>query len=168
MPTNIKVLGVGNILLSDEGVGVKAVWELKNNYKFFPEISLVDGGTGGIFLLSEFEGVEKLIIVDAISGGNPPGTIYNFSFKEIPKKIIKKLSLHDIGLEEILALAELKNCLPKEIRIIGIEPAVIEWGDSLSDIIKTKFPLFIKEILLQLEKWGIKAVAIKTIQTQEF
>lgn len=58
--------------------------------------------------------------------------------------------------------------MPKEIRIIGIEPAVIEWGDSLSDIIKTKFPLFIKEILLQLEKWGIKAIATKTIQTQEF
>lgn len=87
MPTNnIKVLGVGNILLSDEGVGVKAIWELKNNYKFFPEISLVDGGTGGIFLLSEFEGVEKLIIVDAILGGNPPGTIIIFPLKKFQKK----------------------------------------------------------------------------------
>jgi len=153
----IKVLGLGNILLSDEGLGVKALWELKEKYEFSPEVELVDGGTGGLLLLSEFEGVEKLLIIDAISGGKPPGTIYSFSLEELPESVAEKISLHEVSLLDVLQLARLKGCLPEEVRLIGMEPASLEMSTELTEKIKERLPELINLALEELKKWGVEA-----------
>ncbi len=152
----IKVLGLGNILLSDEGLGVHALWELRDRYEFSPEIELIDGGTGGLFLLSEFEGVDKLLIIDAISGGKEPGTIYSFSLEELPQTVAEKLSLHEVSLLDVLQLARLKGCLPEEVKLIGMEPASLEWGGELTEVAKKKLPELINLVLSQLRKWGVE------------
>ncbi len=167
MPTNpcIKVIGLGNILLSDEGLGVKAIWELKERYTFSPEIELVDGGTGGLFLLSEFEGVDKLLIIDAISGGKEPGTIYSFSLEELPQTVAEKISLHEVSLLDVLQLARLKGSLPKEVKLIGMEPASLEWGGELTEVVKNKLSELIDLVIFQLEKWGVE---VKPLPAQDF
>ena len=152
----IIVLGIGNLLLSDEGVGVKIVQNLKAQYEFPENVELVDGGTGGFSLLPYIESAKKLLLIDTISGGNPPGTIYKFKGKDIPHQIIEKISIHEISFSDILSLAKLRDNHPEELVIIGIEPESLEMKMELSETIKNKFETLLNEILSQLEDWEIK------------
>ena len=112
----IAVLGVGNVLLSDEGLGVRVVEEIRKRYSLPEEVLLIDGGTLGIDLLYFLEGVERLLVVDAVLGGLPPGSLYKFKGEEVLTYFkSRKLSAHDIGIQEVLALADLTDRLPKEI-----------------------------------------------------
>lgn len=153
----VLVLGVGNLLLSDEGLGVRAVEELKKRYSFPEGVELMDGGTLGIDLLYFMEGVEKLLIIDAILGGKPHGSLYKFKGDEALVYFKgKKLSAHDIGILEVLALAELTEKLPKEVVVLGMEPESLEISLELSPSIKKNFNRFLEEIIEQLKEWGIK------------
>ncbi len=152
----IVILGIGNILLSDEGVGVKVVKDLEKRLKSIENLELVDGGTGGFFLLSFIESAEKLLVIDTISGNSPPGTIYKFKNEEIPSQTIEKISLHEISFSDILTLAKLRGKFPKEIVIIGIEPESLEMGIELSEPVKANYEKLIEEVLKQLKEWGIK------------
>lgn len=157
----IVILGLGNILLSDEGIGVKVIYDLKKNYEFPENVEIIDGGVGGFSLLPFIEKAEKLLVIDAILGNNSPGTIYKFKDKDIPYQIIEKISLHEIDFCEILNLAKLRKKYPEEVVIIGIEPEKIETNLEFSETLKAKYSEFFKAILLQLEEWGIKPVPKK-------
>ncbi len=154
--SKVVVLGIGNILLSDEGVGVKVVRDLEKNLGSLEDVEFIDGGTAGFSLLSFIESAKKLIIVDAISGGGKPGTIYKFKAQEVPLKTVEKISLHEVSLADVLKLAELRGSCPEEIVIIGIEPESLEMGLELSEPVKTNYKNLLKEVTKQLEEWGIK------------
>lgn len=158
MSNKIVVMGIGNLLLSDEGVGIKIIQDLTNNYEFPKEVEIVDGGVGSFSLLPYIESAEKLLVVDAILGGKPPGTIYKFKDKEIPIQIFEKISLHEISFADILNLAKLRGKYPTSLVIIGIEPKSLEIGLELSEVIKENYNKLLKEVLLQLEEWGIKPI----------
>ncbi|QWK20307.1 MAG: HyaD/HybD family hydrogenase maturation endopeptidase [Hydrogenobacter thermophilus] len=150
------LLGIGNILLSDEGLGVRAVEELKSRFKFPPYVELMDGGTLGMDLLYFMEGFERLLVIDAVLGGNPPGTLYKFSDGEVKAYFKRKVSAHELGFQEILALADLLGKRPNEIVLVGMEPESLNISLELSTTVKERLHLLIEEVLKQLDDWGIE------------
>jgi len=153
----VMVLGVGNILLKDEGVGVHVVERLRESYTFTPEIELLDGGTAGFDLLAFVDGVKHLIIVDTVKTSEPPGSIFRFTPADINIKVPYKTSLHQVGMVEVFAVAE---ALGKKIEavIIGIQPEDMSgWGLEMTDTIQAKVPELISFVLKELEAVGVKA-----------
>ncbi|SNZ15745.1 HyaD/HybD family hydrogenase maturation endopeptidase [Hydrogenobacter hydrogenophilus] len=157
----VLVLGIGNILLSDEGVGVRVVEELRKNYSFSDGVELMDGGTLGIDLLYFMEGFERLLVVDAVLGGGPPGTLYKLKDEEVKAYFRKKVSAHELGFQEVLALADLLGKKPKEVVMIGIEPESLDLSVELSYSIKRRMQDLIDKVLEQLREWGITYERVK-------
>jgi hydrogenase maturation protease len=147
---------VGNILLSDEGLGVRAIEKIKEDYVLPENVKLLDGGTLGIELLYFLEGSEKLIIVDAVKGGGPPGTLYKFSGDEVKAYFKGKISAHELGIQEVLGIAQLTNKYPKEVVVIGMEPESLEVSLELSQTVKNNLERLIKLVIEQLKKWNIE------------
>ena len=114
---SVLVLGVVNILLSDEGVGVKAVEELQNRYDCSDVVEIVDGGTSGFELLTYFEGRSHILIIDAVKTGNKPGTIVRID--DPPAFLQKKISPHQIGLSDVLAIAVITDNMPQYITLLN-------------------------------------------------
>jgi len=152
----IVVLGVGNLLLRDEGVGVQIVKMLHKDDLSYPNLAIIDGGTSPE-IMSLVEGADKLIIIDAVKGGKEPGTIYRFTIddvdlgspcsaedcaahKDTGLQVYQKLSLHQIDIVDNLRMLSLIGKQPRNIVIIGIEPRTIEPGLELSSEIQSKIP----------------------------
>lgn len=163
----IVILGIGNVLLSDEGLGVKVIKILEEFFSFSEEVELVDGGVGGFFLIPYIEKAKKLLVVDAIRGEGPPGTFYKFKKEDLPLNVVEKLSLHELSFKDILSLVSLKGKMPEEIVILGLEPKVLDLGESLSIEIKRNLKNLINEILIQLKDWGIEPVPKKDLHHLE-
>lgn len=153
---NILVLGLGNILLSDEAVGVSVVEELKRRYSFYPEIDIIDGGTKGLDLLPFLEGRKKVLIVDAVDFGKEPGYIGILENKEIPAVLHSKLSVHHIGLGEVLLASEMLGIMPEEICLIGIQPLTLETGIELSPLIASKIDELLGRVIEKLNLWAVE------------
>jgi hydrogenase maturation protease len=154
----IAVLGVGNVLLSDEGFGVRVVQHLMKWYDFEPSIRLIDGGTLGWDLLNFLQGVEKLILVDAIDAKAVPGTFFVIKNEEVKKYFKRKVSGHEAGIQEVLAWFDLMGKPIKEVTVIGVQPQSLETGLELTPLIKKFVPKAVDEILKQLSQWGVKAI----------
>ena len=119
----IIVLGIGSILMSDEGVGVRVVEKLQEEYSFPPNVEIYDGGTTGMHgLLPLIEEADHLVVIDAVNGPGKSGTIYRYTLKDFKLTMPKKLSSHDIGFIECLTIAELNGRVPESVIIIGIKP----------------------------------------------
>jgi hydrogenase maturation protease len=161
----VLVLGIGNILLSDEGIGVRAVEELRKNYSFSDGVEIMDGGTLGIDLLYFMEGFQKLLVIDAVLGGDSPGTLYKFKGDEVKAYFRKKVSAHELGFQEVLALADLLGRKPEEIVLIGIEPESLDISVELSYSIKRRMQDLIDKVLEQLREWGINYERVKPART---
>ena len=148
----VAVVGVGNILMGDEGIGVRAVEELKRE-RLPEEVQLFDGGTAFHALVDELIEFDKLIIVDAVMGGEPPGTIYRLEFKELEgMSADMTLSLHDVGVMETLILEKLTRRIPEEIVFIGIEPERIEFSMELSPTMREKLPDLVEKVLDEIRR----------------
>ena len=120
MTDQITILGVGNILLRDEGVGVRVVEELKKRFIFPENVSLVDGGTQGLWLLATIQESDHLIVIDAVLGGGEPGSLYRLEKADLPKGLRFKQSAHDSDLVEALNLCALLENGPKSVVVIGM------------------------------------------------
>jgi len=135
---NKLILGCGNLLLQDEGVGVHLIEYLKD--KELPaDVELLDGGTAGFTLVDFIRQAKKVVIVDAVKAGGKPGDIYCFGAEDFETEDSPKTSLHDITLKDVFAMAKKLGPLP-QIRIIGIEPKNIDYGLELSPQIKQLLP----------------------------
>lgn len=151
------VLGIGNILLSDEGVGVRAIEAMRERYDFPESVEFIDGGTMGLDLLPFIEGKDRVLIIDAVNIGKPPGTIAVIEGADIPKFLSMKLSVHQIGLPDMLSAAKLMNILPKEMCLVGIQPNSLETGLVMSDDMKNNLDTLIQTAVSRLQQWGIQA-----------
>lgn len=154
--SNITVLGVGNILLTDEGLGVHAVRQLENEYEFTPAVNIIDGGTMGMELLSYMRGMTKLLLVDAVNGGEVPGTIYEFPHQETEQYFTGNISVHEVGMQDILRIRALQENPLKDATVIGVEPASLEVGFEPSEIVQAAMPEVLQRVIRQLEAWGIE------------
>ena len=113
------VIGLGNILLTDEGVGVHAVNAIREKYRFSPEVEIIDGGTLGLDLLPYFEGRDSVLLIDAVDFGKEPGYIGILDNDAIPSVLLSKISVHHVGLSDVLFAAKLMDITPPTIRLIS-------------------------------------------------
>ena len=158
----IAVMGVGNILLKDEGIGVRVVRQLESEYTFPPYISLVDGGTDGPHLTSLVADFDEIIVIDAVEGGEQPGTLYRFTLDQISFDTTTHLSIHQMGVLEALNEVKLLGKEPK-VTFIGVEPEdITPWGMDLSPVVEEKIPEIIALVLKELEGRGIHSSRIVT------
>lgn len=134
--TGTLILGIGNILWADEGFGVRAADYLHTNWDYDDTVTIMDGGTQGIYLLQHVEGAELLVIFDAIDYGLEPGTLKLIEGDDVPNYMgAKKVSLHQTGFQEVLAMAEMLGRSPRELLLVGVQPKRIEdFGGSLHEI----------------------------------
>ncbi|MGO9120763.1 MAG: HyaD/HybD family hydrogenase maturation endopeptidase [Desulfomonilaceae bacterium] len=154
----IVVLGVGNILLKDEGVGVRVIEELQRQYTLPENVRVVDGGTQGLWLLSTLEEADQLIVVDVVLGGGEPGTMYRLTKDELPKGLRVKQSAHDSDLVEALNYCALLEMGPRNVIVIGIEPADIEpFGVDLTEKIAAKVNELVLRVIDELKALGIES-----------
>lgn len=142
------IVGAGNILLGDEGVGVHIIRSLEK-IKLPDNVELIDMGVAAFSLISYIPGRKKVIIVDAAKSGGEAGSIYRLSADEIEGEKDKFFSLHQIGIEDILDFFQPEQ-VPGEIVVIGVEPGEIKWGMELSPRIKQKIPHIITFILKEI------------------
>jgi hydrogenase maturation protease len=162
MPTNhsacprILVLGIGNLLWADEGFGVRCVEALNEAWSFPPQVTLMDGGTQGLYLLPYVQEADCLLVFDAVDYGDTPGTLREVTGDKVPRFMgAKKMSLHQTGFQEVLAAADLTGKLPRELVLIGVQPEELEdYGGSLRDVVKSRMPAALALALAWLARWG--------------
>ena len=152
----VLILGIGNVLWADEGFGVRAVELLASRYRFGPQVRLLDGGTQGIYLLDQVCWAEVLVVFDAVDYGLAPGTLQRVEGAEVPRFLgAKKMSLHQTGFQEVLALAQLTGAYPDEVLLIGCQPEELaDYGGSLRDVVKAAIEPALQIAVERLRAWG--------------
>ncbi|MEW6659185.1 MAG: HyaD/HybD family hydrogenase maturation endopeptidase [Thermodesulfobacteriota bacterium] len=167
MNKKISLIGLGNILMRDEGVGVQAVRALEKGWELPPELEVVDGGTSGLDLLPYIEGRDRVLFVDAVNFHQEPGYIGVLENREIPALFATKDSLHHLGLMDVLATAQLLDVLPREVCLIGIQPLSLETGLELSPLLQGKMELLLHRIIAKLQEWGLVCVPRRSQSVQQ-
>ena len=152
----VLVLGIGNILLSDEGVGVHVINRFQATLVIPDEVQVIDGGTMGLDLSPYFEGKTDVVVVDAIcADGEKPGTIRRFSGSEVMTMLGERISPHQIGLSDLLACTAVDTQLPENIVLLGIVPESLDTSLDLSPTIQAKVDDLVGLIRVELEAVGI-------------
>lgn len=157
------VLGVGNPLMGDDGLGITAVARLCDKWQDAPGLTLVDGGTWGMNLLPLIEQARRLLIIDAIDRGLEPGSRVVLERDEIPRYFGRTLSPHQLDLREVLALAELRGTLPLETIAMGIQPDRVELSLDLSPVVAASLPRLLSDVEDLLLRWGHVAAAQEAV-----
>ncbi|MCB0283031.1 MAG: HyaD/HybD family hydrogenase maturation endopeptidase [Calditrichae bacterium] len=154
----ILVVGVGNSIQMDDGVGVHVIREMEKN--ILPDnVELFDGGTLGIDLLPWIEGHEYLILVDSIKADHPAGTIFRFHPQDIDYDDAPKTSIHQLGLIDSLKMCALTGIAPREVVIFAVQPGVIDWGEDLSPQVEATVPKLVRLVNEEIEKINLKISA---------
>ncbi|SEQ42853.1 Hydrogenase 1 maturation peptidase HyaD. Aspartic peptidase. MEROPS family A31 [Solimonas aquatica] len=161
---DIIVLGIGNLLWADEGFGVRCVEALQRDYEFSPSVQIIDGGTQGLYLIHHVQAARRLLIFDAIDYGLEPGTLRLIRDEEVPQYLgAKKMSLHQTGFQEVLALAQLTGHFPESVVLVGCQPEELEdYGGSLRDVVRAAMPRALAMGVEALQQWGCKVTPRQT------
>jgi hydrogenase maturation protease len=155
MPTRTLVLGLGNLLLQDEGLGIRALERLAAHYRLPSTVEAMDGGTMGLDLLPYLDRDMQLLILDAVEADQPPGTLVRLEGEAIQAALSLKMSMHQVGLQELLALSELVGTLPSRIVVWGMQPASLEWGLDLSAPVIAQLDDLVCSVARELRNWGV-------------
>lgn len=152
----ILILGIGNVLWADEGFGVRTLEYLKRSYQFPENVQLMDGGTQGIYLVQHIRECDVLVVFDAVDYALPAGSLKVVEGDAVPKFLgVKKVSLHQTGFQEVLAMAEMLGDYPEKLLLIGVQPEDIEdYGGSLTPCVKEQMQSAIQIALDYLVKLG--------------
>ena len=148
------VIGVGNPLMGDDGLGIAALERLRNGWRIEPHLELLDGGTWGLNLLPHVEAARCVLFIDAIDADLEPGTLVELEREDIPRFLARKLSPHQIDVKEVLALAELRGTLPEELVAVGLQPDSVEMRTSLSPVLESRLGDVVARVIERLERWG--------------
>lgn len=148
------VIGVGNPLMGDDGAGLEAMRRLEARWRLPADVQTVDGGTWGMNLLHVMEEADAVILLDAIRAGESPGTVVRLDRDELPRMFVHKISPHQIDLQEVLALAELRGGLPERMVALGVEPERIELGVELSGTVRASMDALESVLIELLADWG--------------
>ncbi|MBI5185769.1 MAG: HyaD/HybD family hydrogenase maturation endopeptidase [Nitrospinae bacterium] len=161
----ITILGIGNILLKDEGVGVRVAEFLQSKYRFPGNVSVYDGGVTGLLgLVPIIEDTDHLVVIDAIRGGGPPGALHRHDISEFKLRLPKKLSMHDVGFVECLTVVELSGKMPKTAVVVGVEPEDCETLEiGLTATVQAAVIPLAERVLEELSALGVTACAESTL-----
>lgn len=149
------VLGVGNTILADEGVGVRVIEAFERDYAAPDGVAVIDGGTAGMELLDELSRLDFLLVVDAIAAGKPPGTPVRLAGAEVPVFFRRNLSPHGIGLSDVLASLEFLGAAPRETVVIGVQPVSMELSTELTPTIAARVPELVAQVVDELSARGL-------------
>ena len=147
------VIGLGNPLMGDDGVGLAALERLRAEWQL-DDVELVDGATWGLSLLPVIEDAERLVLVDAIAAYGAPGDIIELSRDRLPIYLTRKLSPHQVDMRDALAVAELRGRLPNDVVAIGVQPETVALGTELSAPVAQQLGALVGTVVAQLEHWG--------------
>lgn len=153
---SILVLGLGNTIMTDDGFGVKVVTRLSSRYHFQAGVKLIDGGTLGLDLLPELEELDSLLIIDALDMRAQPGAIFRLEGEEVPRAFASKLSVHQMGLQDLLAVAQFQGHAPRNLVVWGVQPESIEMGTELTATVAQTIEPVAEKVLEELHAWGIQ------------
>ena len=155
---SVAVVGLGNLILSDEGVGVHVVRRLDESYSFPDDVVLIDGGTSAIDLLDQLVEAEHIIFIDAAQTGGPPGRVVALEGARLPVWFRERMSPHQIGLADLLATLSLMDHTPESVTLIGIELQSMELGTELTPQIDAAAGEALLKVLEKLAALGVRAV----------
>ena len=154
----VAVVGLGNLILSDEGVGVHVVRRLGEACDFPDNVVLIDGGTSAIDLLDQLVDAEHIIFIDAAQTGGPPGSIVALEGARLPVWFRERMSPHQIGLADLLATLSLMDHAPESVTLIGIEPQSMQLGTELTPDVEAAVGEALRKVLEKLAALGFCAV----------
>lgn len=159
---NILLLGIGNVLWADEGFGVRVIERLQKGYRFPDCVKVMDGGTQGVYLVEHVQAADVLIVFDAVDYNLPPGTLKRIENDDVPNFLgAKKMSLHQTGFQEVLAMAQMLGSYPQHLLLIGVQPEELDdYGGSLRPSVKAQIQPAIDMALDYLQAFGIEAEII--------
>lgn len=143
-------MGIGNLLLKDDGLGIHAIRRLEE-MGVPPGVELIDGGTSGLDLLNDFGRAKKVVVIDAVKGGGEPGAIYRFSADEVHPDRMPLTSMHQLNLHEVLAVAKQTGDMPDKVIVIGVEPKAIEVDLELSPEVAAKLDRVCELVLQEIK-----------------
>lgn len=155
MPPRVTVLGVGNVILRDEGFGVRVAEHLQAHYQFPEEVQILDGGTLGMELLEFLTGTQCLLILDSIDGNQPAGTLFRFENDDVLEHFQEKLSAHEVGIQDVLASLKTTGKSIPQVVVLGAQPYEIGAGVGLSPEMTALLPRIEQQALQELTRWNI-------------
>jgi hydrogenase maturation protease len=157
MTARTLVLGLGNVLLRDEGLGVWVAESLGRRFELPASVTILEGGTLGLDLLPRLDGVERLLLVDAVKLGRMPGAMVRLAGEEVPAALHVKFSPHQVGIQDLLAAARLMEREPQVVVLWGMEPERLDPGTGFSPAVKAALPRLRAAVLEELHRWGVAA-----------
>jgi hydrogenase maturation protease len=159
----VLILGIGNTLLSDEGIGVHLVQRMRQQVGVLEGVEFLDGGTLSFTLAEPIARADGLIVVDAARMGEAPGTLRVFQDAEMDAYLTgNRSSVHEVSLSDLMDIARLSETLPRARYLIGIEPDSLDWGDRPSETVEPAIDEGIERISAILETWGCSRQGKKT------
>jgi len=161
--TKTVVLGVGNLIMADEGVGVRVVEALERDYTLPQGVVVIDAGTSSMELLADLSHLDFLLVVDAINADKPPGTLVKLAGDAVPVFFRRNLSPHGIGLSDVLAALEFMDAAPREVVIIGVQPVSLELSTELTPEIAARVPELVAMVVAELAERG----AVLTVKSPD-
>lgn len=154
----VVVLGVGNVILADEGVGVRVVEAFERDYVVPEGVVVIDAGTSGMEMLEDMSDLDFLLVVDAIAAGKAPGELVQLRGDEVPVFFRRNLSPHGIGLSDVLASLEFLGAEPKETVILGVQPTSLDLSTELTPTIAARVPELVAQVVDELTQRGLVPV----------
>ncbi len=152
-PTDTVVIGLGNVVLADDGLGVHAVRRLRDRYAFEQGVELIEGGTAGLLLLPHLAEARHAILVDAIDSGSAPGTLTRLEGKDWSAALSIRMTPHEVALEDLLGAAQLSDTWPDELVLLGVQPASIALGTELTQPVAAALDSLVDAIADELLAW---------------
>jgi hydrogenase maturation protease len=150
------VLGLGNLVHSDDGVGVHAIQALQRDSRVPHDVVLLDGGTQGLSLLPHISGVGRLLVIDAIDVAQPSGTLLRFEGHAL-KGLPGKATVHQLGFADLMVALQLLGAPPGEILVLGVQPGSVDWGASLSAPVQRALEPLLDCVIAQLQVWNAES-----------
>jgi hydrogenase maturation protease len=157
-PISLLVLGLGNRICGDDGLGITAVERLERLYDCPEGVQVLDGGTLGLSLLPYLEDARDVILVDAVRADAPPGTFVHLEGGEVPPAVYERLSPHQIGVSDLLAGADLLGHSPERLVLLGLVPETLDLSLEHSDAVEREIPALVERIVEEAREWGYELV----------
>lgn len=158
---NTLLLGVGNLLLSDEGVGVRTIEALEQRFSFPDGVVLQDGGTSGMELLEVMASRDLIVVVDAVQSESEAGSLFILEDNDVPAYFTERLSPHQLGLADVLMALQMTDEFPRKLVLLGIEPASLAPGMTLSPVVTRAMESAIVQVIRILNNHGIHVTALE-------
>ncbi len=149
------VLALGSAIMGDDGAGRAALELLRSEYALPDTVDLVDGGVLGLGLLDALDGYPRVLVLDCVAAGEPPGTVVRLDGEAVPAAFTRPLSPHQTGLSDVLATLNLLGRAPEHLTVIGVEPATLELGLELSEAVQAALPRMARAAADVLAEWGL-------------